>query len=452
MRVLVAGIVLLVCLVKHGVAKTLYVKQGGVDTGLCETAGSPCGTFNFVFPKAVAGDTINLDTTGGPFTQTLRFNINFTAQNGTSGNRITFQGKDGITAEIRPNTGNPVAVDMKNLQYWTMKNIRVDGRNLVGGATTTYAFSISSSPYGGASTTSKNLVIEDVEIVDVRNPTGSNSVGIGPNGDDITLTRLTVNGTHLTAGDNEGSHCVYQAVGNRLILENSTMFNCGGFGVQLNDSTNVGNGDGVSGNTGGIIRYNRIFDNGKRSSGSRGGIVVYHHYNNVQIYGNLIYSNDAGEALLIEGSNNNNNKIWHNSIVSNVGPCIHSGTDASHSSVSMSFRDNICEANGTGANFDDFSSNSTITHNVFSDNTGMVNTGSGNTLSDNLTSDPLLVNVGAQDYHLQSGSPARNTGVAVGIVLDFDGVSYGSPPSRGAFEFPGAPPVVTIGFRRVVVY
>ena len=449
-RILTLVGILLLCLVQHGVAKTLYVKQGGVDTGLCETAGSPCGTFNFVFPKAVAGDTINLDTTGGVFTQTLRFNLNFTAQNGSAGNVITFQGKDGITAEIRPSSGVEV-VTFRNVRYWTMKNIRVDGRNMVGGASTTNGIVVTSSTYGSA-TDSRNITIEDVDIVDIRNPTGSNSLGISPSGDDITITRMSVNGTHLAAGDNEGSHCLYQAQGNRITIQNSVFQNCGGFGIQLNDSGNVGAGDGVAENTGAVIKYNRIFDNGKRSSGSRGGITIYHHHINSQIYGNLIYSNDAGPGFLVEGSGSSGHQIWHNSIVSNIGECGHFGTDVSHPTTLMSFRNNICEANGNGANFDDFSSNSTITHNVFSDNTGMVNTGTGNTLSDNLTSDPLLVNVGAQDYHLQSGSPARNTGVAVGIVLDFDGVSYGSPPSRGAFEFGGAPPVVTIGFRRVVVY
>lgn len=450
MRVLVVGVVLLACLVQPGGAKTLYVKQGGVDTGLCETAGSPCGTFNFVFPKAVAGDTINLDTTGGVFTQTLRFNLGFTAQNGSAGNVITFQGKDGITAEIRPNAGNVEAVTFRNVRYWTMKNVRVDGRNLAGGASTTNGISISSSTYGSA-TDSRNITLEDVEIVDIRNPTGSNSLGISPVGDDITLTRLTVNGTHIAAGDFAGSHCVYQTAGNRIIIQNGIFENCGGFGIQLNDSGNVGAGDSVAHNTGGIIRYNRVIKNGRRFTGG-GGITVYHHHINVTIQDNLVYDGDSGPAMLIEGSGSTGHNIWHNSIVGNAGRCIQVGTDASHPSSSMSFRDNICEANTSGANFDDFSSNSTITHNVFSDASGMLNTGSNNTVASNLTSDPLLVNVGGFDFHLQSGSPARNAGVDVGVTVDFDGVSYGTPPSIGAFEFGGAPPVVTIGLRRMVVY
>ena len=38
------------------------------------------------------------------------------------------------------------------------------------------------------------------------------------------------------------------------------------------------------------------------------------------------------------------------------------------------------------------------------------------------------------DYHLQAGSPCINTGVAVGLTEDFDGVAVGSPPEIGAYE------------------
>ena len=431
-------------------ATDYYVKQGGTDTGACTNPASPCGTFNFTFPKASAGDTIHLDTTGGVFTQTLRFNLSFTANNGSSGNPITFQGKDGIQAEIRPNTGNVEAVTMRNLRWWKMKNIKVDGRNLAGGASTTNGISISSGTYGSA-TDSRNLVLEDVQIVDVRNPTGSNSLGISPVGDDITITRMTVDGTHLVAGDNAGSHCLYQTAGNRLIVQNSEFKNCGGFGIQLNDSGNVGAGDGVAHNTGALIIYNRVHDNGQRPSGSRGGITIYHHHIDTQVYGNLIYSNDAGQGFLVEGSGSSGHQIWHNTIVSNAGQCIAAGTDASHPTTLMSFRNNICEANSGSPTFNTFTTDSTITHNVFSDSGALVNNGTGNTVSNNVTSDPLLVNVGTQDYHLQSGSPARNAGTAVGVLLDFDGLAYGSPPDIGAFSFTNNPPTATFIFRRVVV-
>ncbi|MBN2002830.1 MAG: DUF11 domain-containing protein [Anaerolineae bacterium] len=49
--------------------------------------------------------------------------------------------------------------------------------------------------------------------------------------------------------------------------------------------------------------------------------------------------------------------------------------------------------------------------------------------------DPRLADPAAYDYHLQSGSPATGNGTAVaGVVYDYDGIPYNSPPSIGAFE------------------
>jgi len=52
-----------------------------------------------------------------------------------------------------------------------------------------------------------------------------------------------------------------------------------------------------------------------------------------------------------------------------------------------------------------------------------------------LTSNPLFVSVASKNFHLQSTSPARGTGTAVGLSVDRDGVAYGNPPSRGAYEY-----------------
>ncbi len=48
--------------------------------------------------------------------------------------------------------------------------------------------------------------------------------------------------------------------------------------------------------------------------------------------------------------------------------------------------------------------------------------------------DPLLANPAAYDYHLQTGSPATGNGTPVaGLIYDYDGVPYNTPPSIGAF-------------------
>jgi hypothetical protein len=50
-----------------------------------------------------------------------------------------------------------------------------------------------------------------------------------------------------------------------------------------------------------------------------------------------------------------------------------------------------------------------------------------------LDRDPLPLST--SDFHLQSGSPAKNTGTDVGITLDLDGKLIRGNPDMGAFEY-----------------
>jgi hypothetical protein len=51
--------------------------------------------------------------------------------------------------------------------------------------------------------------------------------------------------------------------------------------------------------------------------------------------------------------------------------------------------------------------------------------------------DPQLVDLAGGDFHLNGGSPAAGSGTGFpALSADFDGVCYGDPPSRGAFELP----------------
>jgi hypothetical protein len=49
---------------------------------------------------------------------------------------------------------------------------------------------------------------------------------------------------------------------------------------------------------------------------------------------------------------------------------------------------------------------------------------------------PQFVNEGGRDFHLQAGSPAIGAGpTSTGVTLDFDGVTRGSPPAIGPYEY-----------------
>jgi hypothetical protein len=54
-----------------------------------------------------------------------------------------------------------------------------------------------------------------------------------------------------------------------------------------------------------------------------------------------------------------------------------------------------------------------------------------------VSTDPLLVNPASYDFRLQSGSPAINAGVNVGLTTDFYRNSIIGLPDRGAIEYAG---------------
>ena len=64
--------------------------------------------------------------------------------------------------------------------------------------------------------------------------------------------------------------------------------------------------------------------------------------------------------------------------------------------------------------------------------------------ADNLVADPLFVGGSPYNFHLSgTGSPAYHAGMYVSLPTgntDYDQVAWNNPPSRGAYEYGGAPP------------
>lgn len=49
--------------------------------------------------------------------------------------------------------------------------------------------------------------------------------------------------------------------------------------------------------------------------------------------------------------------------------------------------------------------------------------------------DPMFTNVAGSDFTLQGGSPCKSSGASsLGVAVDYKGIAFGSPPSRGAYQ------------------
>jgi uncharacterized repeat protein (TIGR02059 family) len=128
-------------------------------------------------------------------------------------------------------------------------------------------------------------------------------------------------------------------------------------------------------------------------------------------YNNLIYDNRGG--LTIGNQNPTNCAAYFNSIFRNGGS---SGLDVGSVSTGAIVRNNISFGN-TGVNSSIGGSGTTQDHNL-------------------IGQDPLWVNATSFDFHLRTGSPAINNGIAVsGITTDFANTTRGNPPEIGAYEF-----------------
>jgi hypothetical protein len=209
------------------------------------------------------------------------------------------------------------------------------------------------------------------------------------------------------------------------LVENCEIYNWAGAAVQMY-------GGNINNNT---IRYNYIHNtsggipagvpnsvptysyvNGRRSQ----GIIVYNGTNN-RVYGNVIANLRipstgivGGSASILVGGGASNTKIYNNTVYnSGIGIYTHPGTTIT------SIKNNIVYGNS------------------YAD---LINDGAGMLLSNNLTTNPNFVNPLANDFRLQSTSPAIDKGSDLsteGILVDASGRSrpQGSGYDIGAYEY-----------------
>jgi hypothetical protein len=221
----------------------------------------------------------------------------------------------------------------------------------------------------------------------------------------------------------------------------------------IHDYRQVGQGhnDGVQGPscTNITFRYNVFKNNGMHIY--LGDNAWSNQYcNGITIHHNVIYNDPNGgsyNAIVFKGTNlggSYTTKIENNVFnLRGQGGAFYLADwpppGCCNNTINGYFRNNIIYSSDAGGQSIQYYSHS---YNTYYNSTNVPATETGK-----LTTDPLFANVTNNNYALQPGSPARDSGTTLGYTEDITGTAIAGIPDRGAYEYastttppPPAPP------------
>jgi parallel beta-helix repeat protein len=389
------GRIFLVVLFLHFPAKahgsTYYVSKTGDDTHTCTQAQSPSTakrTIKAGLTCLSGSDTLMIRA--GTYTEGVEHDAIPSGLSGTQHTIVKAAPGEAVVVNGTNSTGNVWTIYSRS--YITVDGIVMDGSNASG-----FGFRIGKN----ASTDqgSHYIVIQNGTVKNVPHYSGIASQGL--TGADLSSHISIVNVEVYNCGDDHLDHGIYLAIRD-TIIDGCSVHDNYGHGIHSYSSA----GGGVHRN---IIRNNRVYRNGSF------GILIGSGSENVA-YGNVVWGNGGTitgtGGMWIAYNAATGNKLFNNTIYSNVGCCIRIRTDGNAEVVN-----NICWRNS---------------------NDGVVDETGTATVLNNFNGDPCFVNAPAGNFALQAGSAAIDAGVSLDEVSsDCQGVSrpQGNGFDIGAFEF-----------------
>lgn len=411
---------------------TFYVSNLGNDSWSGTSTSAPWATVNHVNSKLDdgtigAGDSV-LFRRGDDFSGRMWLN-----KSGASGSPITFGAYgSGAKPGITGTSSRPSCCEFReNASYITLDNLRFHHSSQVG-------------IFFRQGYTSQHIIIQNCEVHDVA--IGLWAIG-GP--DDLLITYTYFHDindmvVNTVGGDDDfGASAMLFANGNNIEISYCETYNC------IGPSEDYGH-DGSSvefypGSTGVVtnveVHHNYFHDNwiltevgGK--TGGRCSYVTYHHNVCVNYHGRaftLHLSDGAGQY----GTSMDNivveNNTFYDIYADNIDPYSHAFIDCNGTANDniFLFRNNIVyQDNGSM-----YQGNDTWGHyyNIWYggiSRNATLRTGE-------LNQNPLFVDRASRDFHLQSGSPAIDSGTNTGYSIDYDGnsIPQNGTYDMGAFEY-----------------
>lgn len=430
-------VLLFIVFSKQVFATNYYVSPSGNDAN-AGTQTSPWQHIQKSADTMIAGDTAYL--------RTGTYNEKVTPKNsGTAGNYITYTAYTGETATI-DGTGINIGdfsglIHIASLNYIKISGLRVINANFSSGT---------NHQYGIYALCSNNITVEKNYVAntnsaaiasDIVNPSGVN-LSCTPN--NITIDSNEVNSTNSSLRE----EAIFLAFTNSFEVKNNNVHNSQKEGIDV-----------LHGSFNGSIHNNTVHDNA--------GLGIYvdawdQHTYGIDVYNNISYNNNGGFALSSEnGGLLENIRLFNNIAYSNHNDYGFVVSNWDQALTSQHPMNNISLINNTSFNNsgDGFrvmnpqATNVILRNNISSQNTNQIAItvsltnltidhnlvfGSSSYLGSSIAGDPKFVNTTSFDFHLQTGSPAIDTGSAAAAPgFDFAGNArpYGAGYDVGAYEY-----------------
>jgi hypothetical protein len=383
-------------------AATYYVATTGNDASP-GTVSLPFSTIRKGISVLRAGDTLFIR--GGTYGESINSNAQ-TIPSGTSwSDAPVIAGYPGETVILKPSGCNIVNLSSPSLQYLVFKNLVLDGVNL----TSSISFSCEDIAMGSGGSTINHIRFQDLEVKN------SPANGIAARGTYIEFLNLHVHHNGMGAqqvGYAPGANGIYGVAANSVVRGGNYHDNlC--YGVRFFDSGTVAPANDN------VIEGAWLYANGKTKAfngisacGSGGGGIILGDRRNTA-RNNVISNNWHGIGVVASGSTTDTTNIFNNTMYGNV--------------IGLSMQSQ--PVTNTSAINNIIYGNSTNTYDVYTQL---------KTSTSNLNSNPGFINETGNDFRLQTGSIAIDSGVAIGsIVTDYSGKArpQGAGYDIGAHEF-----------------
>jgi len=382
-------------------AATRYVSTTGNDGNACSTtdsAGTNKATLSGGISCMAAGDTLYIHA--GTYTATY----SYSGPNGTSyTDAPIISAYSGETVTLASTGGQNAPLTINNHSYVQFQNLIFDGIAQTG----------PSDASGGVmliQNGSHHIRFTNCEFKRAYSNNVLTAAGGGSDPHHLEFISCTF---HDSRNVGYSVHGCYASRTSDSIWDKCVFYNNPYYGLHIYEGiANVCNRN--------VVKNCTFHDNGKKGgTGVVAGLLLSSGNDNIA-YNCIFYSEPSLATQTFLGTNNQ----FYNLTVYNVGK----GTsDAALQLTSSS----------TNAKVQNL-----ILWNNYSNT--IQNLGTGTTLSNNLTVDPSFVNAASQDFHLQSGSAAKDAGISLSSIFttDFDAVGrpQGASWDEGAYEYVVASP------------